>query len=177
MAKAKSKIPASTFRVPQNREEASEFIAKIGDDERLILRITADLDQNVALLTLEAESQKGVIELRIAEHKVGLRTWCDANREVLTDGYKVKSANLGTGEVLWRSGPEKVKIKDVAAALETIKGSKRYKGFLRVKYEIDREAMKRAKPLALEIEGVSFSPDPESFSVEPLSIELSDALA
>lgn len=101
----------------------------------------------------------------------GLRTWCEAHRNDLTNGGKTKTGDLGTGTVSWRMRPSKVTLRDVEAVIERIKQLGLWR-FLRVKEEPNKEAMLAEPPLARTIAGVTITSAGEDFIAEPFEAAL-----
>ncbi|MGP0104433.1 host-nuclease inhibitor Gam family protein, partial [Rhodoblastus sp.] len=96
----------------------------------------------------------------------GLRVWCDANRAALTDGFKRKWGDLGTGKIEWRLAPPKVTIRKVEEAIAAIK-TLGLTQFLRVKEEPNKEAMLQEPEKAKLVPGVTIGSAGENFAVEP----------
>jgi phage host-nuclease inhibitor protein Gam len=160
--------------VPQNRDEAAQFIHEIGVNARILARIEADMNDEIAQARRKAEQLskplRDVIQLRTD----GLRTWAEANRDALTEKGKRKYADLGTGKIEWRFSPPRVTIRaveDVIARIKTLGLTT----FLRTKVEIDKEAMLREPDKARLIQGVTIGTAGESFSVEPFEVEIEGA--
>ena len=164
-AKTKAGAPA-----PQSREEAASFIRRIGDNARMIARFQAEMNDAIAKLKEAAENAAAPRAEENERLTEGLRAWCDANRAALTDNNKRKFADLGTGKVEWRRSPPKVWIKGVEAALAAIKSLGL--PFVRVKEEIDKEAMLADPDRARLVPGVSVGSEGEFFAVEPFEAEL-----
>jgi phage host-nuclease inhibitor protein Gam len=101
----------------------------------------------------------------------GLRTWCEANRDALTENNKRKFADLGTGKIEWKFAPPKVTIRgadDVILRIKTLGLAI----FLREKVEIDKEAMLKEPEKARLISGVAIGSAGENFYVEPFESEI-----
>lgn len=167
MAKAtKTKTKGVNMPVPQSREEAQRFIREIGEANRQIARIEADMNDEIAATKERGELDAAPLYGRVRALTEGLRIWCDANREALTDGHKRKFADLGTGKVEWRNAPARVTIKGVETVLAALKTLGLHK-FIRTKEEIDKEAMQREADQARLVPGVTIGSEGENFSVEP----------
>ncbi|MBL8575097.1 MAG: host-nuclease inhibitor Gam family protein [Hyphomicrobiaceae bacterium] len=169
--KTKTKTMASAVPVPQSREAAAEAIRRIGDLARQKLRIEADMNDLIARAKQDGEAQAAPLSAEIEALQTGVQTWCEANRTALTGGDKTKTVDLGTGVVKWRQLPPKVtlfKIEDIVAALKKA-GLKR---FLRIKVEVDREAMLKEPTVATQVAGVTIGSAGEEFLIEPHEAEL-----
>ena len=168
MAKVKAK--SKSVPAPQNRDEAAAMLRTIGEAARDVARIEADMNDDLARIKEEAEAKAAPHRSAITRMTEGLKTWCEANRETLTDGGKRKFADLGTGRVEWRFAPPKVTVRGVEAAIAAIKTLGL--PFLRTKEEIDKEAMLKAPAQARLIPGVTIGSEGETFSVEPFEAQI-----
>ena len=175
--KAKTKTAASNLPIPQDDSEARSAIREIGDLQRQISRAQHDLNDAVAELQeafgAQVEPLRDLVEARTR----GLEMFCATNRERLTRGGKVKFFRFSTGEISWRNRPAKVILrKKVDEVIATIKLLKLDRQFLRVKEEINKDAMLEARELAATISGVSIGSDGEDFIVDPFETELPEGM-
>ncbi len=169
----RTKAKATALSVPRSRDEAEAMLAKIGDAQREIALVQASLDQRVADAKADAESAVKLLTKRITELTDGLRVWAEANRPELTDNGKRQHGKLATGLIAWRRRPAKVTVRGVDAVLERIEalGLDR---FVRLKREINKEAMLAEPKVAGGIEGVTIGSAGEDFVVEPVGLGLAD---
>lgn len=166
----KTKAKASSAPIPKDRQEASSFIAEMGRIEREVIRIDANLKDELAAIKERVEEQALPLVKRKSELFEGLQIYCEANREELTGG-KTKTVSFPAGTVSWRSRPPKV---NVRAKLETIIAALREKGLrslLRVTYELNKEAILAAPAKIEGVPGISIASAGEDFAVEPFSPE------
>ncbi len=168
MAKVKAK--SKSVPAPQSREEAAAMLRSIGEGAREVARIEADMNDDLARIKEEAEAKAAPHRSAIMQMTEGLKTWCEANRETLTDGGKRKFADLGTGRIEWRFSPPKVTIRGVEGVIAAIKTLGL--PFLRTKEEIDKEAMLREPDKARLVPGVTIGSEGETFSVEPFEAQI-----
>lgn len=176
MAKARSKSPAARVAVPQTREEAADYVRRIGEIGRELARREADMNDSLARIKGAVVEAAAPLQ---AEHKGlhdALQTWCEANRAVLTNGNKVKFADLGTGVVKWalRAASVKGVPKDPAPVLERIKALGLLQ-FIRTKEEVDKEAMRADPENARRVAGITIGSEGEDFEVVPFEAELERA--
>lgn len=166
----KSKTAGVNLAVPQSREEAAGFLRQIGEANRSIARIEADMNDLIAAAKSDAETAATPLRDQVKALMEGLRTWCDAHRAALTDGGKRKFGDLGTGKVEGRLRPPRVTIRGVEEVLARI----RTLGlpFVRVTEEIDEEAMLREPDKARLVQGVSIGSAGEDFSVTPFEASI-----
>ncbi len=171
---SKTKTRGLNLPVPQSREEASNFVRMIGENERQRARIEADMNDAIARIKEDAELRAEPLKSAIVAMTEGLKTWCEANRAALTDGGKVKHHEFAAGKVSWRLRPPKVTIRKAEEVIERIRAMGLKARFLRIAEEIDREAMLRDPDRARGIPGVTIGSEGEEFSVEPFEAALSE---
>ena len=167
----KPKTRGVNLPVPQNREQAATYVKEIGDAVREVSRIEHDLNDRMASAKAEAQTAAGPHQSKIKMLTEGLKTWAEANRDALTEGGRVKHADLGTGKVLWRLAPPRVTVSGVEAVIEALQkiGLTR---FLRTKIEVDKEAMRADPDTARLVPGVTIGSAGEDFAVEPFEVEV-----
>lgn len=176
MKRGRTKTAAPAVPVPQSREEAARAVARIGEISRDIGILQADLDDEVSRAKERAEAMAEPLRQSMAALTEGLRVWAEANRQTLTDAGRVKFADLGTGKILWRFRPPKVSLRGADAVIETLRALGLGR-FIRVKEEVDKEALLREPDVARSVPGVTIGSDGEEFIVEPLTLELSAGAA
>jgi phage host-nuclease inhibitor protein Gam len=142
----------------QSRQETQRDIKIIGDVQRQLVRIEADMNDEIAAL-----------RARLQELQGGVQTWCEANREDICG--KGKTANLITGEVNWRQRPPSVSVRKPEEVIATLQGLGMDR-FVRVKDEINKEAI-LAEPAAVAgIKGISINTGIEDFVITPFEVDL-----
>lgn len=163
------KATAQTFAC-QTQDQAVQAIADIGRLQRDRDRIQASMNDEIAVIKQRYEMQAKPAAERITELATGVQTWCEANRDSLTNSGKVKTAALASGEVRWRTTPPSVGIKAMEKVIEALKSFKLDR-FLRTKEEIDKTAI-LAEPEAVEhIKGISIT-QREEFVIVPFETSL-----
>lgn len=168
----KIKSDAPRFSVPQSREDCTDYIARIGRAQRERERIQAAMNDELSAIRTRYEEQARPHAEAIKALSLGVQVWCDANREALTMGNKTKTANLASGEVRWRLRPPRVVIRGLDAVMSALKDL-RLERFIRIKEEINKEAI-LADPEALKhIKGVSIDQG-EDFVIVPFETELEE---
>lgn len=147
------------------------MLARLGALQRDLSVASAALDENVASLKEAAEAGAAPLKAEAEALTRGIQTWAEANRERLTLAGRVKTVKLTTGEIAWRTRPPSVKLRDQGAILEFLVkvGLTR---FIRVKSEVNREAMLAEPAAAGAVPGVTISSEGEDFVVTPASVEL-----
>lgn len=173
MAKPKAKEKTVAFPVPQSREECATLIAMIGDQRRALTVLEADMNAELeAVKARYQERAKGHTEI-LHRGILGVSAWCHANRDELTNGGKIKTHHFATGVVNWRLRPASVKLAGVKELVARL-GRGALKRFLRVKYEVDKEALLRERDAARRIKGVTIVEGLEDFVITPSSTELDE---
>jgi phage host-nuclease inhibitor protein Gam len=172
---ARTKTLGANLPVPQSRDEAAATIAAIGDLNRQLTRLAADM--NDELTTIKERFEKVAEPLRQARDgkTEGLKMWAEANRDALTAG-KGKTVDLGTGTISWRNRPPSVRITIKEGLVALLKTMKLHR-FVRVTEEVDKEAMLREPDVARTVSGVFVKSAGEDFIVEPFEAELAEQAA
>lgn len=176
MAKAAARIKsvAAEFPVPQTRDATVEAIAKIGTHQRERARIEADMNDALAQLRQGFEAQAAPHAEAIKALSAGVQTWCEANRDTLTQEGKVKTARLASGEIRWRTRPPSVSVRALDNVLEALKRLKLSR-FIRVKEELNKEAVLNEPESVKHIKGISIN-QKEDFVIVPFETELEEVL-
>jgi phage host-nuclease inhibitor protein Gam len=177
MAKSKLKSQGANIPVPQDDSEARSAIKEMGDLQREKLRIEAEMNDKLAEIKAEYGERADPLNDQITAKQEGLRIFAEANRDRLTKGGKVKYHRFETGEISWRNRPAKVSLRKVDDVIAAIKAAGLKNKFLRVKEEVNKDAMleEKHRAIAAGITGVSIGSDGEDFIVEPYETELQEA--
>lgn len=170
MAKAKLKSKAEVY-IAQSREDAAADIKALGDLMRERTRQEADMNDEIAKITQRFQPNFEALNDRIDVLQNSIQAYCEANRDELTNGGKVKSANLITGEVMWRQKPPSVRIKAADAVIETLKrlGLAR---FVRTKDEVNKEAILNEQDAVRGMAGITIVTGEEQFEISPFEQEV-----
>lgn len=164
MAKS-PKTKAQALTACQSRDEVQSMIALVGECEREITRLTTEMNDKIAIITEEYASQIQPLKLAIDEMTAKAQIWCEANRnELLEKGGK--TANLITGEVAWRMRPPSVSLRKIDEVIEHLErfGLDR---FIRVKKEINKEAILAEPTAVTDIAGITINSGIEDFIITP----------
>ncbi len=165
---------ARNYPVPQTKDECDGMIRQVGELRRETARIQADMNDQLAAIKEEYELRAEPLKLKEEELFSGIETWCEANRGVLTGGGKVKFAQFRNGEVKWRVRPPKVTVRAADAVIEAFK-SLGLGRFVRVKEEINKEAILAETAAVRTVKGITIGSEGEDFAVEPFEQELAKA--
>ena len=144
---ATKRLKTAAAAAPQTRDAVAADIRTIGDLQRQITRITADMNDAIAAITAQHQPELDRLGGDVKRLQVGVQAWCEAHRAEITNDNKVKFANFLTGEVTWRQRPPSVKITKAEVVIKCLKalGLSRY---LRTKEEIDKDAILAAHSAA-----------------------------
>lgn len=157
--------------VPQSKDEAAADIRKIGDLQREALRATTEMNDAIANITQRFQPRLDALNDQIRTLQEGVQGYCEAHRIELTDGGKVKTANLITGEVQWRQRPPSVSVRGSDAVLEMLKrlGLTR---FIRSKEEVNKEAILNEPDEVRGVAGLTVVTGVEDFVITPFEQEV-----
>ncbi len=168
-AKTRLKAKAQLY-VPQNRDEAAAEIRKIGDLQREFFRAQAAMNDDIAVITASAQPVLEQIKTQITSLQEAVQGYCEANRDDLTNGGKVKTANLVTGEIQWRQRPPSVRVSKSELVLETLArlGLMR---FIRTKEEVNKDAILDEPDAVRGVAGLTIVTGVEDFVITPFEQE------
>lgn len=156
--------------VPQTKEDAAADLKKLGDLMRLFTRKEADMNDQIAVITQKYQPDFDVLKEQIEVLQDGVQAYCEANRDELTNGGKVKFANLITGEVAWRVNPPSVRITKADAVIEMLKRLGLTK-FIRSKEEINKDAILNEPDEVRGVAGITLVSGVEQFVITPFEQE------
>lgn len=156
--------------VPQNKGEAAADIRQIGDLQRKLARSQAEMNDAIAHITAKYQPTLEAIGDQLKQLQEGVQAYCEANRDELTGG-KTKTANLITGEVQWRQRPPSVTLKGVETVIKTLM-KMRLKQFVRVKMEVNKEAILLNPSAVKGVAGITVVTGVEDFVITPFEQEV-----
>lgn len=171
--KTRLKTPATAANVPQSRDMAAQAIAEIGTATRELSRLQAAMNDELALVKERWEEQAQPIRLQIEATTNGLQMYCEANRAVLTNNYKVKTVALTTGEVQWRMNPPSVRLTDTEENVIAACEAAGLEEFIRRTPSLNRDAIKANPDEAKHVSGLKIGQG-EAFVVVPFEVELAE---
>lgn len=165
----------STVQACQSKADAMRDIKTIGDLQRELGRIEADINDQIADITKKAAPRIEQLRERLTELQAGVQTWCEANRDSLCG--KGKTANLVTGEVAWRVRPPSVSLpraKEKVEALILLLRAKKLTDFIRTKDEINKDAILADKEKVKDIKGIKVVTGVEDFVITPFEVDVGE---
>lgn len=172
MAKTNTRLKTKAqIYVPQSRDEAAADIRKIGDLQRQALRQELAMNDSIAEITEKFQPHIDAIKEQLKTLQEGVQGYCEAHRIELTDGGKVKTANLITGEVQWRQRPPSVSVRGAEAVIETLKRLG-FARFIRSKEEINKDAVLNEPDEVRGVAGLTVVTGVEDFVITPFEQEV-----
>jgi phage host-nuclease inhibitor protein Gam len=171
MAAKKNRIKAPAMPdAPQTRDECAAWIKDMGEYQRNLTRVEANMNDEIAAATARYQQSIDEYKAMIQAKLDGIKVWCEAHRDQLTEGGKVKTANLVNGSVQWRQRPPSVSIRGVESVLDTLErlGLGR---FVRLKREPNKEAMLNEPDAVRGVAGITIVTGVEDFVVTPFEQE------
>lgn len=174
MAKPKKLKSVAQVVVAQSKDEAASMIRQLGDLQRSLQRDQAKMNDLIAEITDEYKSKLSPLQEQIEQLQKGVQAYCEAHRDELTSGGKVKFANLVTGNVLWRQRPPSVRITGAESVIDTLKRLGLGK-FVRAKEEVNKEAILNEPKAVSGVAGITIVSGVEDFVIEPFEQELDAA--
>ena len=153
----------------QSKDDVVAHIKEIGDLSRERDRLAATMNDGIAVLQEEYANAAAPINERIEALQNGVQLWCEANRQAITDGGKVKFADFVTGTVKWRINPPKVSVSGMDAVLALLEANADLARFVRVKKEVNKDAILNEPGLFADgaVPGIRLVMGKEFFVIEP----------
>jgi phage host-nuclease inhibitor protein Gam len=139
-AAKKPRLKAPAADALQSRDEAAARIRQIGDLQREMQRSQTIMNDKIAEITEVHQPGISANEQQIKALFAQVQAWCETNRADLTDDYKIKSANLITGEIGWRADPPSIAARDLEALLPQL-DSLGLETYIRLKRDLNKEAI------------------------------------
>lgn len=164
------KAPAQIY-VPQTKDDAAADIRKIGDVQRELARSSAEMNDAIAAITHNFQPRLDALNEQLKTLQDGVQGYCEAHRSELTDGGRVKTANLITGEVQWRQRPPSVSVRGVEAVIETLKRLG-FAKFVRTKEEVNKDAILNEPSEVRGVAGITVVTGVEDFVITPFEREV-----
>ena len=156
--------------VPQSREEVVENIAAIGALKAQIDARKARADEALRRIARKLDDATAAPAAELKQLETGVQAWCEAHRSALTGNGKVKYHDFTTGKVNWRQRPPAVSLRKVEAVIESCKALG-LTAFIRIKEEVNRDAMLADPQKAAGVTGVTIKSAGEDFIIEPAELQ------
>lgn len=169
----KKKTSVKALPVPKDLAQVATYQRNIGRAIGSIQNIEQTLQERVEELAEEAKEKIAQYQATILAMGKAIRAFAEQNREDLTDDGTRKTVTVPhAGAFRWYTTPPAVQIakEDIEAVIARIKklGLNDPDGtnFIRIKEELDKDAMLQKPDVAQEIEGVSIGRK-EKFAILP----------
>jgi len=103
-----------------------------------------------------------------------VHAWATAHRDALTDGGKVKFADLTTGIIRWRNNPPKCSVSGADAVMALLEANPALARFVRTKKEVNKDAVLNEPEFfaANPVPGIKIVQGKEFFVIEPHNQEV-----
>lgn len=151
--------------IPTTLQEAADALSKLGAHQRETQRLQAMMNDEIAKIKEKYAEQADQYNQMIVSLLEGLHLYAESHRHELLTGGK-KTVQLTTGEIGWRTTTPRVQLKNIEMIIERIKAKNLTEKFIRIKEEINKEAMLQEPEVACQIPGVSIKQN-ETFWVKP----------
>lgn len=158
------KMKAAAIDPPATREEAEAALARIGERQREIARLEADMNDRINAVKAEYQARITPFNDDIKADFQGLHVWAEANRKDLLTG-RTKTVKMGTGEIAWRMAPPSCSVRGAEAVIEALERQGKTEA-IRLKKEIAKDVILNDPDRYRDIKGISIS-QKEEFVVKP----------
>jgi phage host-nuclease inhibitor protein Gam len=153
--------------------EVNGLIEQLGQRQREIAIDEALMNEKIVETKAFYEDLSRQARTECVAAEKAIRDWCKAHRQELTDNGARKYHDFPAGRVIWRKDPPSVSVpkKGIAQILLWLHAHKLAR-FIRVKEELDKEAMLAEPDLAATVPEVRIRKGGERFVVEPTHLGL-----
>ena len=171
MQKVKGALRQTHYQAAQNQDDAADLIKQLGETRRQIMRIEHTMNDKVAEVKAAHEDQAAPLKAQVSEIIAAIQAWAETHREELTQGGKIKTVRLATGEFNWRTRPPKVSLRAKSKIIQALKdlGLQR---FIRTTEDVDKEALLKERAAASSITGITIASGGEDFAIAPYELAI-----
>lgn len=165
------KSKAAPHPVPQSREETAGEIRRLGELSREYERLQSLMNDQIAKVTEIYAPQMARVADAMKATQQAVQTWCEAHRTDLCgeNDRLGKTAKLITGEVGWRMRPPSVRVVSAEDVIERLRSAGLGR-FVRVKEEVNKDAVLAEPDSVREIAGLTVTRGLEDFFVVPFEV-------
>jgi len=139
MPTKKAKALAAT-NVPQSKDACAQDLFRLGDLQRERARLASEMNDAIAAIAATAQPRLDALQADIDALFNGIQAWCEAHRAEITNNLKVKTANLLTGEVVWRINNPSCNVRGEELVLQTLKKCGLH-SYIRTSEAVNKEAV------------------------------------
>lgn len=167
MAKKTTRVKSeAAILTLQTQDDVALAIKRIGDLNRELVRLSTQQADEKAQIDEKYVAMLNHIKAELKPLQLAVQAFCESRRNELTDEGKRKTAYFTTGEVQWRLKVPSVVVKGKETVIEAIE-KLGLTQFLRVKTELNKEAVLAEPSIANTIKGLSISAGVEEFVIKP----------
>lgn len=167
MAKRVTRVKAPAQEITlQTQDDVAFAIKRIGDLEREQVRLATQQSDEKAAVDEKYTAQLNELKENVLPLRLAIQAYCESRRNVLTNDGKQKTAYFPTGEVQWRAKTPSVVVKGKDMVIEALQ-KLGLTQFLRVKTDINKEAVLADPSVANSVKGLSISSGVEEFIIKP----------
>lgn len=163
---ARQSVSAKKYRVPQNKSECDDMIARLNTLQTDIKEEEVAKERAIELVKSTSKKRAQPMHDEVEELINGIQDYCSSNREKLTKNGKTKSYKFFHGTIGWRTRPSKVSLRGIPEILETLK-KKKLTDFIRTTHEVDKEAILKSPSKVKDVKGIKVGSEGEDFYIEP----------
>lgn len=152
----RSKSPAHT--VPQTLEEVELEVRQIAMLRQTLRQSELDEQQQIQRIRETEAGYRRPLAEELDQRERGVQVFADSHRMELTRANQIKSIRLPSGgELLWRMTPPRLVVSSRVKAATILATLKRrgHTQFIRIKEELDKEALKKHPEVIQTIRGLS----------------------
>lgn len=153
MAERKNKMIREVVKVPATKEELNEFLRKLSECHQKIQKIQLEANRKINAIKAEASEQINPLQKEVDSLFEGIFIFAQAHQNELTNNGKNKTVNFPNGTIFWRRNPPSVFLRNVKEIINFCK-ERGLPQFIRVREEVNKEAMLADPETASKIKGV-----------------------
>lgn len=152
------------------REQAESLMRDLGDLQRQIHKAGIRFDERIARINSLRGDVISPLTEQLSEKAKLLAGWAAKHRaEICPEGKK--TATFDTGVIQWRDGPPKVFVDDEEAVLGSL-NELGLTDFIRVREEIDKEAVLKDPEKVKDVAGLGVVTGAEKMTIKPHQTEI-----
>lgn len=165
----------AAVKAPKTKEEFIDKIKALGAARGELVKIEADMNKKLAPIKEQFEKDAEPLKVHVTTLEDEITAYAEKHRSELTNDGKLKTVKLSSGSISWKAKPLSVEFtRDVEEIIADIKAKRgaAFKAMIATKVSLDKNALKKAREKAEEIDGIAFVDDDETFKIEPFGSEL-----
>ncbi len=168
MAKKKTIVMTA---IPQSQEELIDYLKELNQAARKRENIITKSQEKIEEIERQIGREIKPLEEEIEKRAEGIYLYCQLKRAELTNNGKTKTVSLPGGTILWRFNPPSVKVKNEEAAISELE-SNNLLNLIRVKKEVDKEAILRNPGITFGLKNLKIEEGVEVFVIKPAEVKI-----